>query len=256
MNVKSVERPPDGVVVRRGGSGVVTSPWYQMTVAKSFGVAEQCDAHSLAWMPCPSTESPKEEVRVAFECEIVMSDYYLAVDSVRVGDVPTPAGVRGYCVLKGGGFLTSSGAVRESLVFGSASCFRGEGNRIPSESKRKYPLDFKRKQRKSKTRATKVRRLVTLNSVYHSNQLLQLSLFHTLNSLLFFPSGKIDRPRIASEQSERVNINVALFSYRSAFGDGPRLNHVQVTWTTPELAPSSPNYHTTSTGRLMSSRQI
>ncbi|GFU05740.1 hypothetical protein TNCV_1005221 [Trichonephila clavipes] len=42
-----------------------------------------------------------------------------------------------------------------------------------------------------------------------------------------------------------------------AFGDGPRhLNHGQVTWTTPELAPPSPNYHTTPTGGRFSSRQI
>ncbi|GFV40237.1 hypothetical protein TNCV_1443901 [Trichonephila clavipes] len=34
------------------------------------------------------------------------------------------------------------------------------------------------------------------------------------------------------------------------------LNHGQVTWTTPELAPSSPNYHTTPTGGRFSSRQI
>ncbi|GFW94826.1 hypothetical protein TNCV_4248661 [Trichonephila clavipes] len=34
------------------------------------------------------------------------------------------------------------------------------------------------------------------------------------------------------------------------------LNHGQVTWTTPELAPPSPNYHTTPTGRRFSSRQI
>ncbi|GFV01776.1 hypothetical protein TNCV_2258371 [Trichonephila clavipes] len=34
--------------------------------------------------------------------------------------------------------------------------------------------------------------------------------------------------------------------YTRAFGDGPQfLNHGQVTWTTPELAPPSPNYHTT-----------
>ncbi|GFU93514.1 hypothetical protein TNCV_947561 [Trichonephila clavipes] len=32
------------------------------------------------------------------------------------------------------------------------------------------------------------------------------------------------------------------------------LNHDQVTWTTPELAPPSPNYHTTSTGGRFSSR--
>ncbi|GFV32070.1 hypothetical protein TNCV_4942881 [Trichonephila clavipes] len=33
------------------------------------------------------------------------------------------------------------------------------------------------------------------------------------------------------------------------------LNHGQVTWTTPELAPPSPNYHTTPTGGRFSSRQ-
>ncbi|GFW30178.1 hypothetical protein TNCV_1054891 [Trichonephila clavipes] len=34
------------------------------------------------------------------------------------------------------------------------------------------------------------------------------------------------------------------------------LNYGQVTWTTPELAPPSPNYHTTPTGGRFSSRQI
>ncbi|GFU13319.1 hypothetical protein TNCV_3843231 [Trichonephila clavipes] len=34
------------------------------------------------------------------------------------------------------------------------------------------------------------------------------------------------------------------------------LNHGQVTWTTPELLPPSPNYHTTPTGGRFSSRQI
>ncbi|GFY00548.1 hypothetical protein TNCV_2139451 [Trichonephila clavipes] len=34
------------------------------------------------------------------------------------------------------------------------------------------------------------------------------------------------------------------------------LNHGQVTWTTPELVPPSPNYHTTPTGGRFSSRQI
>ncbi|GFW93181.1 hypothetical protein TNCV_3333411 [Trichonephila clavipes] len=34
------------------------------------------------------------------------------------------------------------------------------------------------------------------------------------------------------------------------------LNHGQVTWTTPELAPPSPNYHSTPTGGRFSSRQI
>ncbi|GFV04986.1 hypothetical protein TNCV_1347341 [Trichonephila clavipes] len=38
--------------------------------------------------------------------------------------------------------------------------------------------------------------------------------------------------------------------------DPVRLNHGQVTWTTPELAPHSPNYHTTLTGGRFSSRQI
>ncbi|GFW93210.1 hypothetical protein TNCV_3333701 [Trichonephila clavipes] len=43
--------------------------------------------------------------------------------------------------------------------------------------------------------------------------------------------------------------------YSRAFGDGPR-NHGQVTWTTPELAPTSPNHHSTATGGRFSSRQI
>ncbi|GFT92632.1 hypothetical protein TNCV_1481171 [Trichonephila clavipes] len=34
------------------------------------------------------------------------------------------------------------------------------------------------------------------------------------------------------------------------------LNHGQVTWTTPELAPPAPNYPTTPTGGRFSSRQI
>ncbi|GFU93571.1 hypothetical protein TNCV_948131 [Trichonephila clavipes] len=34
------------------------------------------------------------------------------------------------------------------------------------------------------------------------------------------------------------------------------LNHGQVTWMTPELAPSSPYYHTTPTGGRFSSRQF
>ncbi|GFV19490.1 hypothetical protein TNCV_3664221 [Trichonephila clavipes] len=34
------------------------------------------------------------------------------------------------------------------------------------------------------------------------------------------------------------------------------LNHGQVTRMTPELAPQSPNYHTTPTGGRLSSRQI
>ncbi|GFX73986.1 hypothetical protein TNCV_2954691 [Trichonephila clavipes] len=34
------------------------------------------------------------------------------------------------------------------------------------------------------------------------------------------------------------------------------LNHGQVTWMTPELAPFSPNYHTTPTGKRFNSQQI
>ncbi|GFV88321.1 hypothetical protein TNCV_927341 [Trichonephila clavipes] len=34
------------------------------------------------------------------------------------------------------------------------------------------------------------------------------------------------------------------------------LSPSRVTWTTPELAPSSPKYHTTPTGGRFSSRQI
>ncbi|GFT51213.1 hypothetical protein TNCV_5036481 [Trichonephila clavipes] len=49
-------------------------------------------------------------------------------------------------------------------------------------------------------------------------------------------------------------------AFRAARGllamDHVILNHGQVTWTTPELAPTSPNYHTTPTGGRFSSRQI
>ncbi|GFW97472.1 hypothetical protein TNCV_4991481 [Trichonephila clavipes] len=46
--------------------------------------------------------------------------------------------------------------------------------------------------------------------------------------------------------SEGVNINTVLFSYTRAFvvSDHVILNHGQVMWTTPGLAPPSPNYHT------------
>ncbi|GFU31245.1 uncharacterized protein TNCV_1742371 [Trichonephila clavipes] len=41
------------------------------------------------------------------------------------------------------------------------------------------------------------------------------------------------------------DIGYVYAGYTRAFGDGPRiLNHGQVTWTSPELAPPSPNYHT------------
>ncbi|GFV07030.1 hypothetical protein TNCV_2664091 [Trichonephila clavipes] len=53
--------------------------------------------------------------------------------------------------------------------------------------------------------------------------------------------------------SELVNINVALFSYTRAFSDGP-CNFEP--WSSDELAPPSPNCHTTPTGGRFSSRQI
>ncbi|GFV35917.1 hypothetical protein TNCV_2866761 [Trichonephila clavipes] len=43
--------------------------------------------------------------------------------------------------------------------------------------------------------------------------------------------------------------------YTRAFGDGPR-NFETWSWTTPELAPPSPNYHTKPTGGRFSSLQI
>ncbi|GFU20698.1 hypothetical protein TNCV_3176361 [Trichonephila clavipes] len=60
-----------------------------------------------------------------------------------------------------------------------------------------------------------------------------------------------------SNKIDWLNINVTLFSCTRAFDDGPRnLNHGQVTWMTPELAPFSPNYHTTPTGKRFNSQQI
>ncbi|GFT13703.1 hypothetical protein TNCV_3831711 [Trichonephila clavipes] len=60
--------------------------------------------------------------------------------------------------------------------------------------------------------------------------------------------------------SRRWNPNKISIHYNATRGllatDHVILNHGQVTWTTPELAPPSPNYHTTPTGGRFSSRQI
>ncbi|GFX03057.1 hypothetical protein TNCV_4288401 [Trichonephila clavipes] len=49
----------------------------------------------------------------------------------------------------------------------------------------------------------------------------------------------------------RVNINVAIFSYSRAFGDGPSNFEQWSNDETPELATPSPNFHTSPTeGRL------
>ncbi|GFX96197.1 hypothetical protein TNCV_2290851 [Trichonephila clavipes] len=69
-------------------------------------------------------------------------------------------------------------------------------------------------------------------------------------------SGNADAPK-----SKLGLIDLILTSHCSATRgllatDHVILNHGQVTWTTPELAPPSPNYHTTPTGGRFSSRQI
>ncbi|GFV73505.1 hypothetical protein TNCV_1539471 [Trichonephila clavipes] len=48
----------------------------------------------------------------------------------------------------------------------------------------------------------------------------------------------------------------ALCYSRALVTDYVILNHDQVTWTTPELAPTSPNYPSTPTGGRFSFRQI
>ncbi|GFW82119.1 hypothetical protein TNCV_1170281 [Trichonephila clavipes] len=54
-----------------------------------------------------------------------------------------------------------------------------------------------------------------------------------------------------------IHYHSILFATRGLLAtDHVILNHGQVTWTTPELAPPSPNYPTTPTGGRFSSRQI
>ncbi|GFW47003.1 hypothetical protein TNCV_3486151 [Trichonephila clavipes] len=63
---------------------------------------------------------------------------------------------------------------------------------------------------------------------------------------------------LTKETSAKRNLDTCL--QESARGllttDHLILNHGQETWTIPELAPLSPNYHTTPTGRRSSSPQI
>ncbi|GFY23376.1 hypothetical protein TNCV_3940721 [Trichonephila clavipes] len=88
----------------------------------------------------------------------------------------------------------------------------------------------------------------------------QFDIVKSLNGRFFTDLRKVNfhhrlRRPIRLLALERGNINVALFSYMRAFGDGPLiLNHGQVTRTTPELAP--PLLTTTPTGGRLSSRQI
>ncbi|GFV53658.1 hypothetical protein TNCV_1042651 [Trichonephila clavipes] len=66
-------------------------------------------------------------------------------------------------------------------------------------------------------------------------------------------------PRFVGSSSDvaRVSNIQHLWSYSRDCGDGPRNFELsQVTRTTPELASTSPNFHTTPTGGRLSSRQI
>ncbi|GFY26918.1 uncharacterized protein TNCV_930591 [Trichonephila clavipes] len=66
-------------------------------------------------------------------------------------------------------------------------------------------------------------------------------------------------------KSSRVAEHCIVDSHLLTYSDATRgllvtdhviLNHGKVTWTTPELAPPSPNYHTTPTGVRFSSRLL
>ncbi|GFW36830.1 hypothetical protein TNCV_4348711 [Trichonephila clavipes] len=67
--------------------------------------------------------------------------------------------------------------------------------------------------------------------------------------------GRSGRPQ-TSHIAERRKVSVPGPTRGLLATDHVILNHGQVTWTTPELAPPSPNYHTTPTGGRFSSRQI
>ncbi|GFX46208.1 hypothetical protein TNCV_2298571 [Trichonephila clavipes] len=90
--------------------------------------------------------------------------------------------------------------------------------------------------------------------------------FHTTNFdgkvevirlALLQPSTRLSPPDKAVVLSDSCSALQALATTRGLLAtDHVILNHGQVTWTTPELAPPSPNYHTTPTGGRFSSRQI
>ncbi|GFY05260.1 hypothetical protein TNCV_2207061 [Trichonephila clavipes] len=77
------------------------------------------------------------------------------------------------------------------------------------------------------------------------------------------PTGKQNsswlRMDVHSSESQCAcaNKRIHLRIYTRAFGDGSHhCESCQETRKTPELAPSSPNYHTTPPGGRLSSRQI
>ncbi|GFW45871.1 hypothetical protein TNCV_4495911 [Trichonephila clavipes] len=63
-------------------------------------------------------------------------------------------------------------------------------------------------------------------------------------------------PNSPEDEQEKQGQNKGTATRGLLATDHVILNHGQVTWTTPELAPPSPNYHTTPTGGHFSSRQI
>ncbi|GFY34349.1 hypothetical protein TNCV_2506521 [Trichonephila clavipes] len=75
---------------------------------------------------------------------------------------------------------------------------------------------------------------------------------------MFWSSGQSDlKPPALSSQSSLVLIYRPTEAARGLLTtDHVILNHGQVTWMTPELAPFSPNYHTTPTGKRFNSQQV
>ncbi|GFX02589.1 hypothetical protein TNCV_728431 [Trichonephila clavipes] len=62
---------------------------------------------------------------------------------------------------------------------------------------------------------------------------------------------------VSSPEGTTLKVDVLRCSARGLLTtDHVILNHGQVTWMTPELAPLSPNYHTTPTGKRFNSQQI
>ncbi|GFY24793.1 hypothetical protein TNCV_2689841 [Trichonephila clavipes] len=74
-------------------------------------------------------------------------------------------------------------------------------------------------------------------------------------------TGRLNQMMKHKSHFDRFDFDLILTSHCSATRgllatDHVILNHGQVTWMTPELAPPFPNYHTTPTGGHFSSRQI
>ncbi|GFT56527.1 hypothetical protein TNCV_3508721 [Trichonephila clavipes] len=68
--------------------------------------------------------------------------------------------------------------------------------------------------------------------------------------------GGHEGTNVTSASADKMKHGLSIAARGLLTTDHVILNHGQVTWMTPELAPLSPNYHTTPTGKRFNSQQI